>query len=510
MTRKLTVAALGAAVLLALAPSADAGVHKDTRLGFQIKPPKDFESIALQPGQTNPVAQWQDPRKEYGSGNESSMYLNARFEIMAYSRAFADAFEGGYESFLDDKWEDCDSWLGYGEVEKEKKIRVDGSDAREKAVSFEEAGITMYFAMIPQDDYVFLVTGKSLLNRYKGRASDFSKAAKSFERIEKEDAGERSAELAQMDDQERRLQTVIDQLPEGWDHMRTDRYLFVYNADKDFVKDLGKQIEAIRDVYEKLYPPDRPITDVSIVRVCKDRTTYMGYGGPAGAGGHWSPWLKELVIFDMPPRDNTVAVLNHEAFHQYIYYYYGELSPHSWYNEGTGDYFAGAKMTKTYRIQGFGNGPGGFGRQETVKEAVRETRSGREGITPLKELMNYSQGEYYNNAGVHYAQGWALIHMLRESKRLKPAWARILDDYLVNLLAARTEVATEVMNKEREKAEKKKKGSSDEMSKDPKDWYGQADTDDIQKRAYEKTFASWSDADWDEFNEAYMDYVESL
>ena len=32
-------------------------------------------------------------------------------------------------------------------------------------------------------------------------------------------------------------------------------------------------------------------------------------------------------------------MLYHEAFHQFIHYSAGELPPHSWYNEGHGDYF---------------------------------------------------------------------------------------------------------------------------------------------------------------------------
>lgn len=502
----------GAALLLSLHATehVQANVHKDTRRGFQIKAPKNFEPIALKPGQINPVAQWQDPKREFGTGAESNTYYHPDLELHAYSMQAVTANERSLETFLEEQWERCETWLGYGDVEKEKSIRVAGSEGVEKTIVFESNGITMYFAMVPFDDYVFLLRGSAFSVRFKNHASDFSGAARSLTRIAKEDTSARDADREQMDSDERRLQSVIDQLPAGWDSMRTDRYLFVFNADKNLVKELGKQIEAIRDVYEKIYPPDRPIEDVSIVRVCKDRSTYSGYGGSPNAGGHWSSFLRELVIFDEPPTSETVAVLNHEAFHQYIYYFYGELSPHSWYNEGTGDYFAGAKMTRTYRISGFGDAPGGFGRQDSVKWAVRETRSGREGITHLRDLMRFSQAEYYANAQIHYAQGWALIHWLRETKRLPDRWASILDDYLEALLAARHEVATKVMNKALEMAEQDEEGSSAEMSKDPKDYYGLADTNEIQRRAYDIQFESWTEADWDAFNAAYMDYVDSL
>ena len=59
-----------------------------------------------------------------------------------------------------------------------------------------------------------------------------------------------------MSEQERFLQDQIDKLPRGWDHLRTDRYLFLFNAEKSFVKDMGDQIESIRNTYEELYPPE--------------------------------------------------------------------------------------------------------------------------------------------------------------------------------------------------------------------------------------------------------------
>ena len=63
-----------------------------------------------------------------------------------------------------------------------------------------------------------------------------TRSIKSFKRIEKTDTSDRDAELAQMTEQERFLQKQIDKLPPGWDSLRTDRYLFLFNAEKDFVK----------------------------------------------------------------------------------------------------------------------------------------------------------------------------------------------------------------------------------------------------------------------------------
>jgi hypothetical protein len=222
-------------------------------------------------------------------------------------------------------------------------------------------------------------------------------------------------------------------------------------------------------------------------------------------------------MFDQRPRTDTLGVMNHEAFHQYIYYFYGELSPHSWYNEGQGDYFAGAKMTKSFRVTEYGNPPGGIARADFAKEMVRLARQGKSldqgAAAPLKELLRYHQPQYYDRRGgpvAYYPQGWSFVHFLREGKGLKAPWKAILPDYLDALLAARHEAAETLMQELLAKAEQKEEGSSADMSKEPKDYYGRVDTNEVQDLAYDKTFAGWTDADWEALDHAYWDYVEKL
>jgi hypothetical protein len=493
-----------------LAPLTSAELFKNTKFGFQIKPPKKFESIALNSTESTVVAKFQSTQKEHGKDNK---VFNSTFEVRFYPNSRIDDDETR-EEYIEGLWERLESSGGYAEILKEKKTKIARVSAIEKHIDPTNTGLIHYVAVLDQEDGIFVFRGQALSDRFKKYASDFSKAAKTFKRVEKEDASVRQAELDQMDPQERFLQLQIDKLPDGWEFLRTDRYLFLFNAERNWVKLLADRIESIRNVYEKMYPPDEPIDDISIVRVCSSRDQYMAYGGSAGSGGYWSSFHKELVLFDSPPRSTTEAIVNHEAFHQYIYYFYGELAPHSWYNEGTGDYFCGARMTRTHRIKEYGDPPGGVQRKGAAKEACRLMAAGEWGNSrcgdKLKDLMRMSQGEYYNRGGVHYAQGWALVHMLRESKRLKPAWKTILDDYLVSLLDARHEIAAKIMMRELEQAEKRKKGSADELSKDPADYYEDANRGEIQDLAYDKTFAEWTDEDWTEFNDYYIKYVETL
>ena len=254
----------------------------------------------------------------------------------------------------------------------------------------------------------------------------------------------------------------------GWDVLVSPKkqYVIIYNTknktNTQLARELAERIEAIRaQVYEVQFPPSAPIDAVSIVRVCADRKEYADYGGPGGSAGYWNDDSEELVFYDASEAKktdkDTLAVLYHEAFHQFIYYSVGEVAPHSWFNEGHGDYYAGARyQDKKFKIRPFDwrvgviknalpKGP------RTVTETtppfrigsldsggthyVEDLQSG--GYTPLSTLVRMSQQEYYTDPGTHYAQGWSLVYFLREIVPANPKWnakwGKILETYFKTL-----------------------------------------------------------------------------
>ena len=200
------------------------------------------------------------------------------------------------------------------------------------------------------------------------------------------------------------------------------------------------------------FPPAKPITAVSIVRVCGTRTEYHAVRRPAAAPrATGTATTEELVFYDASPAkkadDDTLAVLYHEAFHQYIFYSVGEVAPHSWFNEGHGDYYAGAKYESgKFKIGPFhwrvGHGEERDRRGPALasREDGREDRRpegvewGNDGLHAARvPRARSSQGEYYSYPGVSYAQGWSLIYFLREvvpkNKKWNAKWGKILDTY---------------------------------------------------------------------------------
>jgi hypothetical protein len=268
-------------------------------------------------------------------------------------------------------------------------------------------------------------------NHYKDWVGSFRAAAKTFKPIEREaPAGGAAAAGSEV---EAKMALVRERSPGRLvDH--TEHYVIVYDPDKKkWLPQIKKRIEAIRGRLELDFPPEKPITAVSVLRVCKDKDEYHQYGGPGGSAGYWSDRDEELVIFvDQQNPSDTWRTMQHEAFHQYIYYRCGKLAPHSWYNEGTGDYYAGAefKPSGEFEIDIF------LWRRDTIRDAIREGTH-----VPLAKIFRYTQPEYYANAQLCYAQGWSMVYFLREGKKRRakgwdPAWEGILPTYLQKLIEA--------------------------------------------------------------------------
>jgi hypothetical protein len=227
----------------------------------------------------------------------------------------------------------------------------------------------------------------------------------------------------------------IEATEDGWKVEDTENYIVVYNtSDQPLVRRIVKDLENIRKKYIELFPPSGPIEAVSTVRICSGMSEYYSYGGPRGSAGYWYDVTEELVLPDATKRkkgektdkSNTFIILYHEALHQYIHYSAGKLSPHSWFNEGYGDYFSGSEISGG-KVKRIGLNPWRLG---TIKSAV----SARKHV-PLEKIIRYEQRDYYKNAGLCYAEGWSIIYFLNTSKVVArhEVWSEILTVYFETL-----------------------------------------------------------------------------
>ncbi len=490
-----------------MAPAANAQAPKigdyfvdDSDLGFKIKMPKDWSFIPPKVGESNLLGKY-NPNNQVAvpSGRNTSIYLECwmvKFDRRAKSKRTLDIEVDGEtveEIDITDMFSDGDivEWID-GNIpgnswriidQDDKKInKVEATEYIFEATSrMDPSGKLKAYAMVyklhPDCEVAVVFNGPGDDDRkWKLKYEKiFAKMAKTLKPIELKEL-KFNDKIEHADDspvrakKRKELEDYVRRTP-GWQLYETENYFIIsHNNDKSFMKDLMARLEAIRAVYMVDYPPEkaranRPKTTdsseadsdeeggvkakgygesvsavdpmelarTSVVRVCADQNEYHSYGGPVGSAGYWSSWDQELVIYDTRPRSETWLVLNHEAFHQFIYYFYGSIAPHSWYNEGTGDFYSGYKYkNKKFQIKE------AEWRKDTAGEMIKTGE-----YVPLKEIVRYTQREYYGsnsygyNGGLLYAQGWSFVYFLRtgkkKSKDWNDSWDTILDTYLETL-----------------------------------------------------------------------------
>lgn len=224
-------------------------------------------------------------------------------------------------------------------------------------------------------------------------------------------------------------------LVEGWEVRDTEHYaiLFHGSAGAPLLDLAARRLEVLRERFLRDFPPDGVVDALPVVRICRDRGEYLTYGGESWTGGFFNPNVGELVLYD--PREDQAAALDenhpllgtlhHEACHQYLHSTAGALPLHTWFDEGTAEFYAGARF-----------GGGRLLDLEPLKEraawlASELTR--RDGPS-LPELLALDQRTFYADAALHYTMAWSFVHFLRTST--DPAHPRLLATYLDALKAA--------------------------------------------------------------------------
>lgn len=504
-------AGLAATPAHAQAPKVGDYYEDSVDIGFKVKMPKDWEFTPPQPGEGNLIGKYSPAYNKYiNLTPDEILWLEAylvkfdRRKPVGEDKITTDD-EGNIEIEIADRdYSDPDlkTWIeknmrGRGfRIEDEKDLKIDKVPSTEYLYVGQTGEVEFYvYAMLykleENLEVAVVFNGPADSKKWRKYDSAFTKMAKSFKTVEVEKvefSGARDGDTAVRSQKRAALEAECAKNP-GWELHETKNYFVITdNDDREFIKELLDRLEAIRAVYEEIYPwdkadrlraiaaqtrkedeekkkeeegEDEPDIEIkvkqggrttsavssreqsrcSVVRIFKNQAQYHEYGGPGGSAGYWASFHEELVIYDDKAgggRRDTWAVLNHEAFHQYIFYLYGSLAPHSWYNEGTGDFFSGYE----YKHKKFNLKPFDW-RVQTIKTALKEDQPNKRTYVPLKELVRYSQSEYYGNnkyklhGGYQYAQGWSFIYFLRtgaeNASGWNPAWNSILDTYFETL-----------------------------------------------------------------------------
>jgi len=425
--------------------------YKDESNGFRINPPRKWEMVPTKFQEVSIVGKWATNRAKQGFPEQLFVlrFLKGKVENAANPQEALKRGIPGYGAMLrfqpKDVWQYIERNYRFNGISKSAIIEDDpefrlkskkfkahfriykaplrgGADEKDRGVAARRTVIVAAaIDSVAEGDSsfgVFYVVSDLMLGDY---LAGMKASIRGFRIVDDDDEAEEGEE----DISDADLFVDSTKKPEAWRNARkaklipgwkaidTENYLIVYNSEvkRQLIKQVAKHIEAIRkQVYEPMFPSQSRITAISVVRVCKDRAEYHRYGGPGGSAGYWSRGDEELVFYqDKSNKKDSLRVLYHEAFHQYIHYAVGNVAPHSWFNEGHGDYFAG----HNYRSGKFKSDVFRW-RTGIIANALAQGRQYK-----LSKFLTMTQGEYYSDPSLCYAQGWSFVYFLREVERRK-------------------------------------------------------------------------------------------
>jgi uncharacterized protein DUF1570 len=473
--------------------------------------PRHFDIIPLQPGEPYQVLFMRErPAEERGRGAERRHLRPELYVVRIEKKA---AFTGpdakkdrpkvtSLDTWMKSEWGEWTSeHLGPGKRDRNylaHTYKLTPPKPKKKSKVIPAAG---YAYVWETPHYLFCLVGRCAEPDYEEFSELFEQVGKKMKVAEPEvserstkklDRLYRGSNLPQIPYRIRVREAMVD----GWKAEDTQHYIVIYNTtDQPMVRKVLRDLETIRESYVELFPPAKMVDAVSTVRICADRDEYIAYGGAPRSAGYWNSRLEELVLYDAEKQEkgkraddsDTFVVLYHEAFHQYIHYSTGELPPHSWFNEGYGDYFSGAQI-KNGKVRKIGVNPWRVGLVQAMLSD--DSRYIVMDPVPWSKIIKFTQGQYYTQGQFKYAQGWSMIYFLNTSPKVaaRPEWNKILPTYFETL---KTEYGGALAKLGEDPAPEKKAGA------------GQT----AREAALE---AAFKDVNLDEIDEAWQEYTLTL
>ena len=204
----------------------------------------------------------------------------------------------------------------------------------------------------------------------------------------------------------RQLTLVIDgpDWGENGFEVESKNYHVRTNVSQEFAETIAHHAELIRRLYVALFPNPPKAKRKFPITVFANNQEYHENGGPAGAGGHFDPQFKQLFLFRYPQEQDTLIVLYHEGFHQFLDSVV-DVHPPQWFNEGMADFFGPSEYVRR-PTEGMMPQPNPW-RLQTVQAMIQRGR-----VIPFEQLMRMSQQEMYDPqiAGLCYAQAWSMVY----------------------------------------------------------------------------------------------------
>ena len=202
-----------------------------------------------------------------------------------------------------------------------------------------------------------------------------------------------------------------------WAELNTKNYKIEYEGaiPVQTAQKIGQELEDILVQYKTLFrfKPSKKM----LVRFMDSLNTYEQVGGNPRMAGFYNPGSGYLVIKQMPFYD-LVPTVYHEAFHQYLHAYVGDVQIPIWFNEGMAVYFEGMQRDEKSKTNALNPRLIKRGKIRMVKDAIN-TRT----QIPLETLLKVTHEEFHDkeNEALYYSQSFAVMFYFMQLSRGKAA-----------------------------------------------------------------------------------------
>ncbi|MEI7898989.1 MAG: DUF1570 domain-containing protein [bacterium] len=230
----------------------------------------------------------------------------------------------------------------------------------------------------------------------------------------------------------------IENMKDWW-FAETPDYIFLSDirsaTGKALVKELQATMPVLRGAFAKLIPPFETATDVSVVRIYEEREAYKQYVGKGfeWSAGMWAPMRRELVILSQgKDREQTLNIIKHEGFHQYLFYACSMIENAAWFNEGHACFFEAAEVDSRGRV--------GIPENNRVDHLLGNLDPA---ARQIPKLLHIGHAAFYSGTdeqrALNYTTAWALVYFLRKGVPAEKltAYAPVIDTYLKTLAATK-------------------------------------------------------------------------
>ena len=208
------------------------------------------------------------------------------------------------------------------------------------------------------------------------------------------------------------LRGTVKKIQISWAKVETKSFTINYESviPKETVDKIGGELEDILKQYIAIFKtkPDGKL----IVKFLDSPNTYKQEGGDQSHPGMYiETGTEKFLLIQQMPFYQLVPIVYHEAFHQYLSVYLGDVRAPTWFNEGMAMYYEGMQRDdRTGKLD-----PKLINKRKLrmVKDAIRTRQH-----IPIEKLVDstYAQFHEKETEGLHYASSFALIYFFMQGK----------------------------------------------------------------------------------------------